>query len=206
METIFEYQGLHIKIEKGVYEPSDDTYLLAENLKVKSEDVVLELGTGSGLIALLAARTARKVVATDISPIAVECASSNVSLNQLTNKVEIRLGNLFEPIREGEKFDLIIFNPPYLPENNKPSQNRSDWLGRAWDGGKSGRNLIDPFIVNCKRYLNSAGLIQMVQSSLSNISKSSQLFKMEGFHVEISAQKSFFFEKLVLLNGWLENK
>lgn len=206
MGTILEYQGLKLKIEEGVYEPSDDTYLLAENLKVKVGDIVLEIGTGSGLVSLIAAKTAKKVIAIDISPIAIELARYNVKINELTEKVEIRQGNLFNPIRKGEKFDLILFNPPYLPENHSPEQKNSDWLEKAWNGGRSGRKIINPFIKKCIFFLNPGGRVQIVQSSLSNISKSYDLLKNQGFHVEISAQRSYFFEKIVLIDAWLTKK
>ncbi len=204
MKSILEYKGLKLEIEAGVYEPSDDSYLLAENLKVKSGDLVLELGTGCGLIALLAAKSANKVIATDISPIAVKCARHNVRLNQAIAKVEVRLGDLFDPIRVGEKFDIILFNPPYLPENRKKERDIIDWVERAWDGGVSGRKIIDPFIRTCKKFLNSGGLVQMVQSSLSDIANSHRLFQAQEFQVNISAQRTFFFEKIVLLDARLK--
>ena len=198
-----EFAGLKLEIPEEVYVPSDDTYLLIDNLKIAPNDVVLEVGTGSGIVALCAALTAEKVIATDISPIAVKCAKNNVKANHLELKVEIRLGNLFDPIDEKKSFDVILFNAPYLPENNNQMHNDADWLEKAWNGGKLGRNLIDPFIKQCKNHLSSSGRIQLVQSSLSNITKSRELFQKQGFqHVQISAFKSFFFEKIVVLEAW----
>ena len=200
---ILDYKNFKLKIEEGVYQPSDDSYLLAENLQVKDGDLVLEIGTGSGLISLIAAKIAKKVVATDISPIAVELARYNVGINGLNEKVEIRQGNLFDPIQEGEKFDIILFNPPYLPESRKISKENPAWIEKAWNGGESGREIIDPFIQNCKNYLFQSGGVQMVQSSLSDISKTLTLFINLGFRVEIGIEKSLFFEKLVLIDAWL---
>ena len=204
MVNIIEYQNLKLEIPEEIYLPSDDSYLLIENLKVKSDDTVLELGTGSGLIALVAAQIARKVIATEISPVSFECANHNVKINQLANKIEVRKGFLFEPILPGETFDLILFNPPYLPED-KVTEKKDDWLEKAWDGGKLGRKLIDPFIKQCKIFLRPAGRVQLIQSSLSNISKSCVLLGEQGFHVEISASKSFFFETIVVIDAFLEN-
>ena len=73
---------------------------------------VLDLGTGSGLGALAVAPRAEHVIATDINPEAVRCARINALLNHLDHKIELRLGDLFEPVRD-ERFDLILFNPPY---------------------------------------------------------------------------------------------
>lgn len=199
---IIEFEGLKLEILEGVYIPSDDSYLLIENLNLKSDDLVLEIGTGSGIVALYAAMTGKKVVATDISPIAVKCAKNNVKKNQLESKVEIRIGNLFDPIRKEEIFDLILFNAPYLPETKDLDHNNTDWLEKTWNGGKTGRKLIDPFITHCKKYLTELGRVELVQSSLANIPKSCELFHKQGFQqVEISASKSFFFEKIVILEA-----
>jgi release factor glutamine methyltransferase len=75
---------------------------------------VLDLGTGTGIGALAAARTAARVVAVDVNPAAVRCARVNVLLNDADDRVEVRRGDLFEPV-EGERFDVILFNPPYYP-------------------------------------------------------------------------------------------
>jgi len=202
LATSLEFVGLKLEIPEEIYVPSDDTYLLIENLKVIPSDLVLEIGTGSGIVALIAAVTAKKVVATDISPIAVNYARNNAIKNHLESKLEIRMGNLFEPINEKESFDIILFNAPYLPENSGLTHNNADWLQNAWNGGKAGRKLIDPFILQCKKHLASSGRVQLVQSSLSNITKSFELFQNQGFQVEISASKSFFFEKIVILEAW----
>jgi methylase of polypeptide subunit release factors len=75
-------------------------------------DAALDLGTGSGFQALMMARHARRVVAVDINPRAVRYACFNALLNELPN-VEVREGDLFEPV-DGETFDLIVSNPPYV--------------------------------------------------------------------------------------------
>jgi HemK-related putative methylase len=74
---------------------------------------VLDLGTGSGVCAVFAARHARRVVAVDINPAAVRCATINAELNGLAGRIECRHGDLFAPLA-GERFDTIFFNPPFL--------------------------------------------------------------------------------------------
>ncbi len=74
---------------------------------------VLDLGTGSGVCALFAARHARRVVAVDINRAAVRCATINAQLNQLEARVECRHGDLFAPVR-GQRFDAVFFNPPFI--------------------------------------------------------------------------------------------
>ena len=88
---------------------------------------VLDLGTGSGIGAVFAARRGAKVVAVDINPDAVRCARINALLNDADARIEVRLGDLFEPVR-GQTFNLIVFNPPFyrgLPRDN---------LEHAWRG------------------------------------------------------------------------
>ena len=206
MGLSLEYEGLQIEVTNETYTPSDDSYLLVEHLKIRPTDVILEIGTGCGIIALVAARMAKRVIATDISPAAIQCARKNVKTNQLESKIEIRQGDLFNPIKTGERFNLILSNPPYLPESKEDHQQGAGWLEKAWNGGRSGRKFIDRFIRNCKPYLEPLGRVQVVQSSLSNIPKSCELFQKLGFQVELGEVKSFFFEKLVVLTAQLERK
>jgi HemK-related putative methylase len=88
---------------------------------------VLDLGTGSGVGAVFAARRGASVVAVDINPEAVRCARINALLNHVEERVEVWLGNLFEPV-QGRKFDLVLFNPPFYRGVPK------DDLDRAWRG------------------------------------------------------------------------
>jgi len=80
---------------------------------IPAEAAVLDLGTGSGVCALFAARHARRVVAVDINPAAVRCAAVNALMNGLEQRIDFRQGDLFAPVA-GERFDLVLFNPPFL--------------------------------------------------------------------------------------------
>ena len=73
----------------------------------------LDMGTGSGIAALFAARRGYRVTAVDISPVAVRCARANVLINDAQNGVRILQGDLFEPV-QGQRFDLVTFNPPFF--------------------------------------------------------------------------------------------
>jgi release factor glutamine methyltransferase len=73
------------------------------------------MGTGSGILAILASEHTKRVIATDINPHALRCASLNIKINGLNEKIEVRQGDLFKSINANELFNLIIFNPPYLP-------------------------------------------------------------------------------------------
>jgi release factor glutamine methyltransferase len=85
----------------------------------------LDLGTGSGVGAVFAARRGWRVVATDVNPRAVRCARVNALVHGLEGRVEVREGDLFAPVA-GERFDLVLFNPPYF--RGAPR----DRLDRAW--------------------------------------------------------------------------
>ena len=183
-------------VPKQVYEPAEDSFLLVENLDLNAEDTVLDIGTGCGIVSVVAAKKAKHVVAVDINPCAVDCVRKNAEVNSVAEKIDVRLGNLFEPIEKNERFSVIAFNAPYLPSE---SQNHDDWVEKAWEGGQDGLQLIDRFISEVPKFLASGGRIFLVQSTLSNVEKTLQQFRSLGFQAKIVAGKSFFFEKIVVV-------
>jgi release factor glutamine methyltransferase len=185
-------------VSKDVYEPAEDTFLLAENLSVDENDVVLDVGTGCGILGILTAKKARQVVATDLNPHAVDCAKMNAKLNKVADKIDIRLGDLFQPIKQSERFSLILFNAPYLPSN--PDEEKT-WIGRAWAGGPTGRQLIDRFISEAPQYLNKNGRILLVQLSLSNVKETLHKLGEAGLRARILAEKKVMFETIVLIEA-----
>ncbi|MBI4249773.1 MAG: methyltransferase [Elusimicrobia bacterium] len=86
---------------------------------------VLDVGTGSGVCAVLAAQAGAAAVATDINPEAVRCAKINALLNDLEERIEVRRKNLLEDLH-GERFDLVLFSPPFYIGRPR------DWLDCAW--------------------------------------------------------------------------
>jgi len=191
-------KGYVFLVDEKVYEPAEDTFLLAENLKVEEREVVLDVGTGCGILAVLAAKKAKKVVATDINPYAINCAKKNAKMKGVEEKIEFRLGDLFQPMRPDETFSLILFNAPYLP--SEPYEERS-WTGRAWAGGPSGRKVIDRFIKDAPKFLTRDGRILLVQSSLSNIDKTLERFDETGLKARVVAETKIPFEKIVLIEA-----
>jgi release factor glutamine methyltransferase len=188
-----EYQGLRIKLHPQVYEPAEDTFLLAENLAVKDGDLALDVGTGTGIIALLMARKARWVLGVDINPIAVELARENARINGITN-VEFRLSDLFENV--SGKFDVITFNAPYLP--GKPEEP----IDLALVGGENGREVLDRFIDEVSNYIKPGGVVQIVQSSITGIEETLKRLKKAGLGAKVVAKRHIFFEDIVLINAY----
>lgn len=185
-------------VSRDVYEPAEDTFLLAENLSVDEDDFVLDLGTGCGILGILVAKKAKMVVATDLNPHAVNCAKMNAKLSRVEDKMDIRLGDLFQPIKQDERFSLILFNAPYLPSSRDEEKT---WIERAWAGGPTGRQLIDRFISEAPRYLSENGRILLVQSSLSNINETLQKLTELGLKARIFAEKKVMFETIALIEA-----
>ena len=173
-----------------VYQPCDDTYLLMESAlnEVRPTDSVLEIGTGCGVIAKRVAERARCVIATDKNSRAVE--------NAKLNGVEAIMGDLFADL-DG-RFDLIIFNPPYLPSGRDVP---SDWQTHAWDGGPSGREVIGRFLSQVGNYLTQKGRVLLVISSITGYNEVTQLMHAQFNIVRAIAERKFFFETLYVVLG-----
>ncbi|MGL6298719.1 MAG: HemK2/MTQ2 family protein methyltransferase [Methanobacteriaceae archaeon] len=187
-----------IEDSETVYPPSDDSYLLAENLIINQDETVLEIGTGSGIVAMSASLKTDFVTATDINYNAIELAEKNFKNNGITN-IELGFGDLFEPVKN-RKFDVILFNLPYLPTSSE--EILGDDLNYAFDGGLNGRKTTDRFLNEVTNYLNNRGKVQLVQSSLSDNDLTISILKSLGFDVEITASERFFFEEIVVITGF----
>ena len=188
-----------INTHENVYIPAEDSYLLAENLEIKSGQSVLEIGTGSGIVAMYASRLTDKVTATDINFDAITLAESNFKANNIDN-IELLFGNLFEPVKN-RKFDVILFNTPYLP--TEEGEVLDDTINYAFDGGLNGRKVIDLFLNEVKNHLNDGGIVQLIQSSLSDNDETLNKLDELGFIAEIAKKEHYFFFFFLLINGYL---
>lgn len=122
-----KFGSYRLKILPGVFDPSrgEGSQLMLRCKEHFAGCNVLDMGTGSGALAILAAETSDRVVAVDVNPTAVACAKLNCSRLDLDRKIEVREGDLFEPVAGNERFDLILFNPPFLEGKPKSLPDRA---------------------------------------------------------------------------------
>lgn len=186
-------------VYENVYEPAEDSFLFAENLSVKSDDVVLDMGTGCGILGIIAAEKASKVIAVDINPYAVRCAKDNAKLSKVADKMVFIQGNLFALLSAKRIFDLMLFNAPYLPSDN---MEKLAWIEYAWSGGLNGRQIIDRFICEAPKYLKASGRVLLMQSTLSGVNETLRKFEDNGLKAKVVAERNMpFFEKIVLFEA-----
>jgi release factor glutamine methyltransferase len=172
-----------------VYSPKEDTYLLlkAALSEAGPKDITLEIGCGSGLISRVLAAKVERLLVTDINPYAARMAKAE--------GIEVVRADLFHGIKG--KFDLILFNPPYLP--TKKEERTSQWINYALDGGESGRETIDRFLKDLKDHLRPGGRALLLISSLTGLSAVQENAWAEGLKASEVVSKKCFFEKLYVL-------
>jgi HemK-related putative methylase len=149
---------------------------------------VLDMGTGSGVCAIAAARLARRVVAIDIDQTAVRCARVNVLLNRAEEKVEVVAGDLFAPIA-GRRFDVVMFNPPFL--RGEPR----DDADRAWRS----TDVAERFAGELRAHLRPHGYALVLLSSYGHPACFLNEFRRRAFDVAVVAERRFVNEKLAIL-------
>ena len=170
---------------EGVYEPAEDSWLMANHLP-DLKGPVLEIGCGTGIVSISLAKRGLKVTAVDKNPKAVEATR----FNSINNNVEIEIleGNMFTPV-SGRKFGTIVCNPPYLPPPNQEYQDSE--LTLAVEGGAGGTEFTESLLSEAATYLETGGSMYLIISSRMDNLKGKWIRKT--IH-----QEKFFFERLTL--------
>ena len=154
------------------YEPSEDSFLLGKYVSKFSKGRVLEIGVGSGYLMEIALKKNKNVFGVDIDDDAVKFCKNK--------KLNIVKSDLFSNVKG--KFDFIIFNPPYLPEDEIKDK---DLIG-----GKHGWEIIEKFFSEVGKHLNKNGEILIVFSNLTDKSKVDKIVLKNGFKFELLEEKS----------------
>ncbi|MGY5853504.1 MAG: methyltransferase [Candidatus Thorarchaeota archaeon] len=186
-------------VHPNVYAPSDDTYLLIEAVELESDDIFVEMGCGTGLVSLTAARTARTVISADISIEALKNTKENILKTSLSNKCHIFQTDLMSVFAPTFQVSVIAFNPPYLPQDDESVE-----LDHALIGGEQGVELSERFLHQVVNHLLPSGSVYLVASSLGDIDRLKDVTRSVGFEVTEAASKRLFYEELVVLKGTLQ--
>ena len=163
-----EYEKARVKLEDTnlIYEPAEDSFLLADAaLKEADRGMrILEIGAGSGFVSAVLMANIKEIslITTEINPHAALCAKMN--------GLEVVRTDLFSGIRSkssGNLFDLILFNAPYLPTSKE--EKIPGWLNYAFDGGSNGRETLYRFLDEVKGYIRPEGKILLLISSITGL-------------------------------------
>ena len=167
-----------------MYEPREDSFLIRKHIHefCTEDSVVLDMGTGSGILALEASKHCKNVMACDIDKKLI----TKLKRKHRSSKITFLHSNLFSNIKS--KFNLIIFNPPYIP--TKKGKTRFIDL----DGGKNGIEVIEPFLEQAKQFLRKDGKILLLTSSLNKNIES--LFNKYSYSYLALDEEKLAFEKL----------
>jgi release factor glutamine methyltransferase len=187
----FFYKDLVLEVPETVYYPREDSLLLAKIIEDEGmeERKILDMGTGSGFLSILMAKSNADVTAADINKEALQVAERNAKINNA--EIKTIHSDLFEKIEE--KFDLIVFNPPYLPEKM--------YKDIQYHGGKGGRKVIQKFINKAADHLRESGKILLLISSITGEKEVKELFETHGYKTKILARQKVPWEELIVVEA-----
>lgn len=190
IKKIQRYGPHKVLVSGRTYEISEEVFnpkfyytsrFMANNINVTSDDRVLDMGTGSGIQAVNAGQTASNVVAIDINPEAVKSAKNNVKTNGLENVVTVLEGDLFSPLNSADKFNVILFTPPYMTGK----------AGTAFDHAlyDPDKELIKRFFNKAREFIKPDGYVQMLYSSIADPDEALKISRDLGWKHVLMAQE-----------------
>ena len=207
---------------RNVYAPSDDSYLILDyfrrninkyhfdGIKLSEIKNILDLGTGTGIIALFfqILKTQNlnfnaKIYASDILEDAINCAKYNEKINEFNNEITFLQSDLFQSFPEDLKhaFNIIVFNPPYLPSSrlikNKINKKKIDY---SWDGGLKGFEIMVDFLEEAKSFINldKKQYIYCISSSRTDLNELDNKIKKLGYKNKVVDKQHVLFENIIL--------
>ncbi len=170
-----------------VYTPREDSFLLRDHIRQLDLDgkKVLDMGTGSGIIAIEAAKNGADVTAADINPEAINYADEQARKKGLEDSIEFVESDLFQDVNG--KYDFILFNPPYLPEKEGVSGEKT------WEGGETGVEITRQFIDSAQTHLSENGQLIVIMSSHARWQDLT-----DEYSLEVIGSEKLWFETLYL--------
>ncbi len=184
-------------MKSEIYEPAEDSFLLAKQVKTassKKAEKILDMGTGSGIQAETAQKSNKKaeIDAVDINEQAIK------ELKKKNSEINAFVSDLFSKVRG--KYDLIIFNPPYLPDDDEEERFNSE----KWSGGTEGIEITIKFFKQAKSHLEKDGKILFVYSSLANTSKLLREINKLGFDIRNLDSQELFYEEIFVAEAVIQ--
>lgn len=190
--------GFRLEVPPGVFHPrlyfsSKFLAMYLQGLDLHSLNAI-DMGCGSGILSLVAASRGATVRSLDINPAAVEATRRNAEINGLSSLISAQVSNLFDSIEPQQRFDLIVFNPPFY--NGIPRYPSE----MAWKGGND-YAVVRSFITQAVLHLTPAGKVICVFSSDMDLEMIRRLFEQAGFGIRQVSQRNLLFEKLLIFQA-----
>jgi release factor glutamine methyltransferase len=184
------------RVAEEPYKPDEDTFLLIDSLKEYICKSCLEIGIGKGYVSKELVKNCKFLIGTDISLNAIMVAKGLLAKEYKKGLIELVCCSLASPIKTN--FDLIVFNPPYLPSNNIEDH--------STDGLKGGLEVAKEFLRDAKRLLKKDGKILFVISTLADVEGIIKFAKSLGFSVKVKRKKRIFMEELIVFEAMRESQ
>lgn len=182
---------------RKIYEPSDDSFLLLDSVKNLKCEVAVDVGTGTGFIAINIVQNCNFVIGTDIDINSIKEAK-NIVRNKRVHNIDFIVCDLATALRDSS-VNLVIFNPPYLPSDEYKTDIDIQTL-QFYDKN----DIIVRFIIDARRILARNGSCYMVYSSLTDTREMMRIAPVLFNSVKVIAEKTLFFETLYVIEFSLD--
>lgn len=156
-----------LEINEHIFPPSSQGLFFCKNMKINAGESVIDVGTGSGILAIFAAKLGGKICATDIDNDAIETAKHNAARNNVS--IDFQQGEYFADFKK--KFDVIIANLPQEIVHEKYRKAIGEQLTRSFDGGPNGNKQVLEFLDIAKKYMHDKSRIYIIVYTVTDYTK-----------------------------------